>query len=385
MKCQYLSLGWICLLVMLFACKSEPEPEEILVFPTEDRSYAFLLDEFIDSVMTADRIPGLAVGVIKDNEIAWNKGYGQANIADGIDVSNNTRFVLTRPSEIIVSALVLDLLNKEGISFDTDINDILPEPIYNGRFPTAILTPRMLLSHVTGFKDNQAVLDSVYTVGDSPIRLKDFIYGYFGEEGEFSSLDNYDTGRPGRTYRYSRMNIALAAYLVEAITGLEFDLYSKINQFSDLGFTSVSWFLFDMQPEKLAVPYVKVGSQLVAQEQYGYPMYPSGLLRINIEYASRFFLSLIKRDQKILTRGAYNQMTTVQYDNVDPNQALGWRYTEIHGRNLLGLRGRDIGHSSRMFMFPGTETGVILMSNGAGYEEAMDTIMTQVFNVAEQL
>jgi CubicO group peptidase (beta-lactamase class C family) len=339
--------------------------------------------------MEADNMPGLAIGVIRKDRIDWNTGYGFANIETAQAVNKNTRFMLTRPADMVVAVALLQVLGKNGISLDADINTILPTPVYHGRYANAILTPRMLLSHSSGIVDNQPVLASLYSGGDSPLRLRDFIYEYFGDSGAYFSEDNFNVVRPGRVYEYSRMNIALAAYLVEAVTGLEFDLYCKINPFSQLGYSSVSYFLFDLQQDKIAVPYLQVGSQLEAQPLYGYPMYPAGQLRINVEYLSRFLLTLMQNgrygDQSILTPSQLAEMKRVQFDNLDVNQALAWRYGLVEGYALLGLSGSDLGQSARVYMEPLRDLGIILLSNGSGYDAGLNAILSKIIETSDQL
>ncbi|MEM7659384.1 MAG: serine hydrolase [Bacteroidota bacterium] len=382
-------LLFLSLMVMsLLACREELPPEE-LTFPPAKSNWEFFLDDHIDSVMTEENIPGLAIGVIRNGRIDWNQGYGFANIETGQEVTKNTPFMLTRPADMVVTTVLLQVMRENGLGMDDDINAVLPTPIVHGRFSNAILTPRMLLTHTSGILDNGPTLASVYTNGDTDIRLRDFIYGYFNEGGAYFSVDNYNMVRPGRVYEYSRMNIALAAYLVEAMTGLEFDLHAKINLFNQLGYSNVSHFLFDLQQDRIAVPYQMVGSNLEAVPFYGFPMYPSGQLRINVEYLSRFLLMLMQEgkygDQTVLTESQMKEAKRVQFDNLSESQALGWKYGIVADNALLGLSGSDLGQSARFYIEPVRDLGIILLSNGSGYDEALDQLMSKIIETSDEL
>lgn len=384
------SLAWAGLisLSLLFSCKNELPPED-LTFPPARPNYGFYLDDYLDSMMSAHRIPGLAVGVVKDRQIAWNAGYGLAHLEDNRPVDQDTRFLMGQAADVVVMVAVLQMLEEKGLSLDTDINDLLPQPISYVHYPQAVLTVRMLLSHTTGILDDPNLLPSLYQAGDANLRLRDFIHAYFQAQGRYFSPLNFLPERPGKQYAYSRMNIALAAYLVEAATGIEFDLYCKTRQFLQLGFSSVSWFLRDLQPEKVAMPYLWQGNSYQAQGHYGYPMYPSGQLRINLTYLSRFMLALLQDGayggQRLLPAPVLAHAATVQYPFIDAHQALGWQYDTLAGRPLLGMRGHDRGVSTRFFLAPGHETGVILLANTTLPDSVLDHVLVRVLSVSETL
>ncbi|MEZ4848579.1 MAG: hypothetical protein R3B93_08160 [Bacteroidia bacterium] len=66
----------LALLLLIFsACKEEP-PEPI-PFPNEPEvNYGFFLDSLVEKGITDDKIPGLAIGVVRNGEIDWEQGYG---------------------------------------------------------------------------------------------------------------------------------------------------------------------------------------------------------------------------------------------------------------------------------------------------------------------
>ena len=388
MRTYPLALGGLILLSLLWSCKTELPPED-LTFPPSRPNFAFYLDDYLDSVMAADRIPGLAVGVVKDQRIAWNAGYGQADIAADIPVDLRTRFLMAGAADVVATVAVMQMLEEEGLSLDTDINSLLPQRIRHAQFPQAVITVRMLLSHTSGFLDQPVLLAGLYGPGDASQRLRDFVRDYFQPGGAYYSPAQFSSDRPGKVYQYARVNIALAAYLVEVATGIEFDLYCKTRMFSQLGYSSVSWFLNDLQQDKIAVPYLWQNNAFQPQAFYGYPMYPSGQLRISLEYLSRFMLALQQNgaygDQRLIPGTLVAHMREVQYPFASASQALGWRYDTLSGRALLGMRGRDLGASTRFYLDPVRETGVILLANATLPDSVLDDILVRVFETSESL
>lgn len=381
---------WGIMISLLFiACRPDPAPEEIVFPPNPESNFGFFLDDFIDSLMEADDIPGLSISVVKDGTLAWNQGYGAADIESARLVGKQTRFLMTPAADPIVALTALQLVDSAKLSLDEDINTYLSFPVRHPDFPTAIITLRMLLSHTSGLVDEPVLLTSLYESGDAQIQLRNFLPDYFSPNGALYSPQHYTADRPGKTYQYARMNIALAGYLVEAVTGIEFDLFTKLNLFSQLGYASVSWFLSDLDIGRVATPYLKQGNSLEAVPSYGVPFYPSGQLRITTEYLSRFAQALLTSgrfgEQQILSPGLVVEMRQEQNKFIAPGQALGWRIDTLYGKPVLGMYGEDIGASGAMYLDRANNTAVVLMSNGGGYRTALDTLSFRLFETALEL
>lgn len=376
-------------LFVLFACKSTDEPVEIppLTEPSDRIRYAAILDDTIQSYLTQEQIPGLAVSVIRNGEIDWIRGYGYADIERKVAVTKNTRFTVGAPAQAVIAVAFLQLVEQGKISLDDDINSYLPFQVTDPYFPQAKLTPRMLLAHTSSIQDRANVLAANYSIGDPEIELGEFLEGYLAEGGQDYSFLNFIPAKPGREYQYSRVGISLAAYLIERIAGISFEQYCRVYVFAELGVFNTSYLLSGIQLSTLAIPYEKVGTSLQAQPFYSYPFYPAGTLRISSEHLSRLLLSLIESGvygpQSLISPASLNQMSQVQYPDASTMQAMAWTYSDLEGRELLGLEGTDPGLSTRMKFDPETKRGVILLSNGRGYDAALDRILLRVFEAAE--
>lgn len=384
-----LCLAGLAFVLLFSACRPDPEPEEVIFPPQQEKNFGFYLDDFIDSLMDADNIPGLSVAVVRDGDLIWNEGYGSADIEANLQVGKQTRFLMTPAADPIVAVAVMGLVDSARIDLDQDINTYLGFPVRHPDFPSAVISLRMLLSHTSGLADDPTILTGLYESGDAQFQLRNFLPAYFSPEGDLYSPTHYTSDRPGKTYQYSRMNIALAGYLVEAITGIEFDLYTKLNIFSQLGYASVSWFLSDLDPNRVATPYLKQGNQLEAVPDYGVPFYPSGQLRITTEYLSRFCQALLNNgrygDQQILSDRLVVEMRQEQNKFIAPGQALGWRIDTLYGKTYLGMRGEDLGASGMLYLDRPRSTGLVLLSNGSGYQTALDTLTFRIFETAKLL
>lgn len=372
-------------ILILVSCKeTPPEPPPI---PDTGINYEFYMESPINTAMSQNRIPGLVISVMKDGEIDWEKGYGKADIEANVAASNNTRFMINETADVIVAAAVYQAESLGLVDLDANINRYLGWKFSHPTFPQAIISLRMLLAHTAGVVDNDGLIAGTYGPGDSQMNLGLFLENYLVEGGANYAVTNYSDQRPGKIYSYSRIGIALAAHIVEIVSEIDFDVFCKTHLFAQLGLQNVSWFLRDIQPSKLATPYTLDGSSLNPEANYGFVIYPSGQLRISSNHLSRFLLAMIQKgdygSQEVLEPKTVADINSVQYPLADAGQALGWKYENIKGKDLLGMSGSDIGFSSRMYMNPATGVGVIILTNGSGYDEILDELLILAFETAE--
>ena len=108
------------------------------------------LEEFIASVIQETKVPGLALAVIKGDEVILARGFGKRNIADDLDVTPHTLFAIGSSSKAF-TAMGLALLVDEGkVEWDTPVKHYIPSLKLYDHIATERLTPRDLLIHNSG-------------------------------------------------------------------------------------------------------------------------------------------------------------------------------------------------------------------------------------------
>ena len=196
------------------------------------------LDSFILATMRQGGHPGLAAAIIKNGQVAWSRNYGVANWTSQAPVTDATTFMLASVSKTVTATAALQLWERGQLDLDADVNNYLPFPVRNPRFPAAPITARMLLLHTSSINDNFGTYGPhLYTDGDSAVPLGTFLDGYFVTPGVYHVGANaFSTTRPGEAYRYSNIAIALLGYVVERVSGVPFHAYTQAaNIFGPVG------------------------------------------------------------------------------------------------------------------------------------------------------
>lgn len=370
------------------------------------------LDEFITDRMETTHLPGLAACIVKNNRIAWSKGYGWANIEQQIPMTPDTLMNIGSVSKTITNTAIMQLWEKGLFQLDDDINNTLPFPVKNPFHPNEPITFRQLLTHTSSINDGPAYEKS-YACGDPKIPLRTWVEEYLTPGGAYyNKEENFHDWKPGERFDYSNIGFGLLGYLVEVISGSPFGDYCKVNIFEPLGMEETSWYLADLDTAKHAVPYTYVsngeirgrllqegGEARGAQEREGYilnclytfPNIPDGLLRTSVHQLARFLMAYINngsyKDKRVLQEGTVREILTSQLDQSllpDEGKGLGltWYQFRLDSGDLVwGHTGSDPGITTRMLFRPTDGVGVIVFTN-TGWGWRLEDIARRLFQEA---
>ena len=352
--------------------------------PDQTQCTTTQLDSFIVATMDAYHVPGLSACAVKADEVIWTGTYRYADVQQQIEVSDSTLFMIGSISKPITGYAFMQLYERGFISLDDDINDYLPFEVIHPVHPDAVITPRMLLSHVSGIRDNWNVLGPLECQGDSPIPLSEFTEGYLTTGGTYYRVNNFNESEPGTRFEYTNFGSTLIAYLVEVIAGMPFEQYCQEHLFTPLDMNETSWFLANLNNTHIAIPYTYSGSRFVPRQHYGSPVYPCGFLRTSAVQLSRFLSTImgsgLYNGDRILESSTVESILSAHYPAFASNWGLFW----INDGALWGHDGGGPGVATKMYFHPIVGIGVIVLLNIEDYQalnimfdEIMDFFITE--------
>ena len=331
------------------------------------------LDSLIAGTLSAHHIPGLSACLLKDGLLKWTGSYGYADIEQGREVSDSTLFYLASISKTVTATAVMQLWEDGRFDLDDDINAYLPPQLQltNPLYPDDAVTFRMLLAHTSSIDYDWSLINSLISWGsDCPIPLESFLIDYFMPGGSYYSHGPFAGWAPGSRYQYCNQAFALLGYLVEAIAGTSLETYCRENIFLPLGMDETSWFLSELDLDRIAVPY-KYSGGYVPYGHYGLVVYPAAQLRTSAPQLARYLAAYMRMGEldgyRILDSATVDLMTSVQYPGVASEQGLAWRVhnrpdgsrTYEHPGEVYGCRTQIGCHDA-----PEEDTGLIVLANG---------------------
>ena len=178
--------------------------------------------------------PGCAVGVATDGTPVLTKGYGMADLEHDVPIGADTIFEAGSVSKQFTTAAVLLLAREGKLSLDDPARKYIPELPEYPQAAASGLTIRHMLSHTSGLRD----WGSVAGISGWPRTSRAYTHAHVLEIVSRQHALNFT---PGTRWSYSNTGFNLAAIIVERISGLSFQEFTRTRLFQPLGMTSTSW------------------------------------------------------------------------------------------------------------------------------------------------
>jgi CubicO group peptidase (beta-lactamase class C family) len=353
------------------------------------------LERFIRERMEAGRLPGVTAAIVTGGQVAWTQGYGLANIWRGQQVERNTLFMLASISKTVICTAVMQAVEDGLFALDDDVETVAGFSVRLPSHPNREITIRHLLTHTSGILDRWAVWDDLYADGDSTVPLGEFLQDYLVEGRQYYRRANFSERVPGTHYVYSNVGASLAAYLVEAASGIGFDVWCEERIFEPLAMTRAGWHLAGLPKRDVAMPYrwSERDRAYRAFGQYGYPDYPDGALRTTAR-ALGIHMGMVMGEgrlhgTRVLRTDSVAEMLRPQLQGIVKGQGLIWYRYDLHGRTVWGHNGGDQGVATVAFFDPQDDLGVAVLANGdwrkADGVWPLQQIMSRLFDDAPDL
>ena len=177
------------------------------------------LDAAIESAREQWHAPGLAVAIVKDDKVVYQRGFGTKHLGRNDPVDPHTLFTLASTTKAF-TAMALGLLVDDGkLHWDDPVVKYLPEFRVADPYVTREVTIRDLLVHRTGTEE----LDMLWVRGfDTRTSLEHMQYAK-----QASSLRS--------TWAYNNMMYVVAAEVVTRVAGMSFQEFVRRRLFEPLG------------------------------------------------------------------------------------------------------------------------------------------------------
>jgi CubicO group peptidase (beta-lactamase class C family) len=362
-----LFLIFILLAVLLAACHpADHEVETVVIDPAELESFT---DAFFPAQMEKLRIPGVSLIVVQNGEIVLAKGYGYADVEQGIPVSPDiTVMRIGSISKIFVATAVMQLVEQGTLDLDADVNRYLTTFQLADSF-RAPVTLAHLLTHTAGFKDPP------YTSNTDPSLVQP-LGPYLAE----SMPPRRDP--PGKVFRYSNHGYALAAYVVEEVSGVSFDRYVADHILQPLGMARSGYLLSPPLPEALAVGYAYQDGAQVRQPVDFDDDYPGGSLVSTATDMARFMLAQLQggcyQGTCVLQASTVAEMHRSRAKTPYKGQQVTYGFVKAHqdAQRLLGHSGAIRGFGNSLNLLPEHNLGFFFSFNEECYETSACEIVS---------
>jgi len=329
----------------------------------------------LDSHFVRSALPGFAVAIVNEDEVLFKHGFGYADKARKQAFTTETILNVGSVSKAVVGVAVVKAIQDGSLTMDTEINEILPFLVINPYYPTIPILLRHLCSH------SSTILDSrnyrfTYISDEDPLEqtdfaksflnsiqhheripLLDFLENILSSEGKWYKNRNFAKDKPGANRRYSNLNAALAAYMIQTATAKPFSFFCQEQIFEPLEMRSSGWNLDEIDRNKFGMRYFPNG-QIVPG--YSLITYPDGGFMTNVSDLANFLKAIMK------VKTGKSSYLNDKYANIllpgdgDYDHAF-WGIEEKTGN--IGLSGSDPGVQADIQFNPTNKIGRVILTN----------------------
>ncbi|HEY4831008.1 MAG TPA: serine hydrolase domain-containing protein, partial [Waddliaceae bacterium] len=115
------------------------------------------IDSIVNDILESFNIPGIAIGVVADNEVVFCRGYGNRDQNQGFPATENTLFTIGSCTKAFTAFILGQLVDEGKIGWDDPIIKYIPEFSLLDHDRSSQVTIRDVLAHRTGVARHDAV------------------------------------------------------------------------------------------------------------------------------------------------------------------------------------------------------------------------------------
>jgi CubicO group peptidase (beta-lactamase class C family) len=86
-----------------------------------------LIDTWIEAQLAFEKIPGISVAIIKDQQLIWSKGYGYADVENKVPMKAETICSICSISKLFTSVAIMQLWEQGKLRLDDSVSMYLPD------------------------------------------------------------------------------------------------------------------------------------------------------------------------------------------------------------------------------------------------------------------
>jgi CubicO group peptidase (beta-lactamase class C family) len=326
------------------------------------------IDDYAKRLMAEWEQPGMAIAVVKDDKVVFQKGYGTRELGKSEPVDPDTIFAIASNSKAFLTATLAILVDEKKIGWDDKVSKYLPEFQMYDPWVTSELTIRDLVTHRVGletFSGDLLWYETTYSSDEILKRLR-----HLKPVSSFRSR-----------YGYQNLMFIAAGRIVEKVSGKSWCEFVKERIHDPLGMTRTTCSVRNL-PDNAAFPHNESGGKLRVLHRGNVDGADSAAsLNSSVADLSKWIRTQLGRGtfegKQIFSRERawemwqpyFARQLTEQFTRDNPGRnfsgvAMGWFTYDFIGRKIVDHSGGLDGMLSFTVLVPEENLGFVILTNG---------------------
>jgi len=305
-------------------------------------------------------VPSASVAYIANGRLAWTVVAGEQS--PGVPATDKTLYNIASLTKPIVAETILRLASQNKLQLDESIYPYWVDPDIKNNPWNKLLTPRLCLSHQTGFANWRRMTNGILTF-------------------KF---------QPGTQSSYSGEGFFYVARFAQNKAEQPFDRLAQNYVLGPLGMKDTSFIVQDWFNGRLAQPYT---NSVFLPPALTSTWNAADLVETTITDYARFVASVMRNDglspaiaaeRLVMTRDWTSEDAREQVCShetpgtachISAGMGLGWQIIVHNGVTIVDHSGSDTGVNTHAFFVPSKHVGAVIFTNGENGSKVIGEIV----------
>jgi CubicO group peptidase (beta-lactamase class C family) len=321
---------------------------------------------FIEETLAEWQVPGAAVAVVTADDVLFLDAFGHSDVDAGQLVTPETLFPIASVTKSFTAAAMALLVDRGRVDWDTPVRSYASSFALYDEFVSARVTPRDLLSHVTGVPRHDALWSNRDSSREELMRC----LAYLEPNADLRQV-----------YQYSNLLYMAAGYLVGIVEASSWEEFVRAELFEPLGMKATNFSIAESKflPNCSRAYAIEDGRPCqVDYYERQQAIGPCGAIVSSATEMSRWVRLHLGRgridSRRVISEPQVRELHSVQVlfqkdgrypemSNADSGYGLGWTIEDYRGHKLINHGGGITGFSSYATFMPSVGVGMIILTN----------------------
>lgn len=318
--------------------------------PVIDPGKLYFFEQFVKNRMEKDKIPGLTIGFIKDNQ-TWVKGFGYADLDRKVPATADSAYRLASVTKTMTGTAIMQLVERGKMKLDEEIQTYVPY-YPKQKWP---VTVKQLLVHLGGGQSGSGIGPEHVTPREVVARISKY------------PIKN----EPGVSFEYTTSGYNLLGAAIEEVSGKSFDQYLRENIWGPLG----------MQHTRMDHPKLTIPNRVERYELVDGQIKKAPFIDVSSRFGGGGAIGTVPdmlrwghniERSRILSRSSFDLMLTPvpnkggRYVGLDDGAwyyTLGWMVFPVNGQTVFYNDGGQVGTNTMVLHIPSENLTIAFACN----------------------
>ena len=331
----------------------------------------------IEYLIKAANVSGVAVAVFNNNRPVFSKTYGLSNVQQNVPLQQSSVMYAASFAKTVFAYIAMQFVQEKVIDLDKPLVEYLNKPLPDFKIPGwnrgyhdlknderyKKITARMCLTHTTGFPNWR------WFEADKKLKFK---------------------FEPGSRYSYSGEGLYLLQFVIEQLTGKDYETISQERVFKQFGMTTTSHVWQSRFDSSICYGHNAKGEtyELMKWKEAS----AGGSMSTTLEDFTKFYSAFISRQG--LSKKMFKSMTSTQVrirsrsqfgplskidstdnDDIQLGYGLGVGVFKTPYGRAFFKEGHDDGWGHYSICFPDKKIAIVIMTNNDNGESIFKELL----------